>query len=178
MGFGELLTIMELIGKVGVPLVMSGVMVFVLLFMLRVMLPAKDKQHQAERQAADLRHEAEMERARTDFREVVVAKDTAHAASILALDVRQTEELRTARADYREALERVIADGQRSQERILAHCQEQAKMREEMMRGEVAEVSAAIIDFRRTLEEFRDALAQLAPPSRRRGGGGADLTSK
>lgn len=112
----SLVAIMDMIGKYGVPLVLSGVMVFVLIYLLKVMLPAKDKAHEG----------------------ALAAKDAQHAA-----------ELKLARADFREALER-----------ILAHCLRETAFRDEVLKKEMAEMSAAVVDFRRTLEEFREELVE------------------
>lgn len=126
MGFEEIIPIAKLIGEIGVGIVMSGVVIFVLIYMLRVALPDIVDRHLKQVGEMVTRHKEESKLTRED-----------HKA-----------ESKQTRDDYKESLKSVID-----------HCQRESSMRDDIMRREVAENTAAIMDLRRTLEDLRESLA-------------------
>ena len=135
MGVEELLPLVKVIVEVGVGVVMSGVVVLVLFYTIRITIPdVVDKHTKAVTEIVN-RHKDESKQIREDNK----------------------NEQRQSRDDFKEALKTVVD-----------HCQKESAIRDDIMRREVAENTAAIVDLRRTLEDLREAwLTTTADPRTR-----------
>jgi hypothetical protein len=128
MGLEELMPLLKVAAEIGVGVFMAVVVVFVLIYMIRVAIPELNKQHIQQLEAMEKRHRDDSHETRVDFKEQLGV--------------------------------------------VIGHCQRESAMHNDLIKREVTENTAAIVDLRRTLEELREAGFRFRATGRPHGEGG------
>jgi hypothetical protein len=156
-GFAELLPLIRVAGELGIGVVMAGVVVFVLVWTLKVAMPALTAQHIAQLTAMEARYQAVVKTKDDQIKELIDGKD-GQGKEMLDLLTRTVNKLneqnnttalekdRSRRADFREALASILDNCRREHEQAYA-----------LLKGELGQQTAAILNVMRGLEEFREA---------------------